>query len=214
MEPISHPNPTAPKPNPEGPFFDTLAWTLIGFFLLVALVICLYSYQGYRLASRQNAANAAMKNERWDAALPNLISLADDPEADRFAAQRDTAICYLGLNKPDEALTWLNKWTAEDKGANATELYGRAYFEKKDYKKAAEYFNQILAKDKNPADPSANFHTGVILFLEGNMAEAGRRFVRATADPKYDKLAEPYRTEMMKRLMAADSATTATTTVK
>lgn len=185
---------------------------ILGFFLLIALVLGLYGYHGYWTASRQNAFRAAMANEQWDKALPKLIDLSNDPNSNRFVMLNNIVICYLGLEKPDDALIWLNKWTSEDKESNPIELYGRAYFQKKDYKKSAEYFNRIL--DKNKLDPSANFHTGAMLFLEGKMAEAGQRFARAAADPKYDAKAQPYRDEMMKRLLAGETATTATTTVK
>lgn len=212
MEQKRIPTTETPKPKPEGPVFDELTWIILGFFFMASLIAGLFGYHGYWMTSRQAAARDAMERKQWEKAIPNLVNLSKDLQADRFAAERDVAISYLGLNKPDEALTWLGKWTSEDKGADSTELYGRAYFQKKDYKKATEYFNQILAK--TPFDPAANFHTGVILFTEGKMAEAGQRFARAAADPKYDAKAQPYRDKMLKRLMAGDTATTATTTAK
>lgn len=210
MEQQPNPKPFARKP--QAPIFDQLTWIILGLFLLFSIVLFVRGYHGYWITSRQIASRNAMQNEQWDKALPKLIDLSKDKRADRFTAMRNVVICYLGLEKPDEALAWLGKWTAEDKGAVTGELYGRAYFQKKDYKKAMEYFNPILAR--NPFDPAANFYTGVIFFHEGRMAEAGQRFARAASDPKFDEKARPYREQMLKRLQAGDAATTATTPAK
>ncbi|MCE5229077.1 tetratricopeptide repeat protein [bacterium] len=191
---------------------DLLTWIILGFFVLLTLVLAVRSYPPYRMLSRRIAATNAIKEQRYADAIPYLLDLSNNPRADQKAAWIDLANAYLNLKQPDIALKYLDQFQKANTGRNIDDMLGWAYFEKKDHKKAGEYFTRILRE--KPDDPQANFYLGVMLLDGGKLAEAGQRFQRAAGDPKWDNMAVPYRQEIAKRLQTKDTATTATAVAK
>lgn len=196
--------------------FDQITWIILGFFVVLSTGLFLSGFSAYWRMTHKNAARKALTARNYEEAVPYLVALSKskskEGQTDRFWAHEQLALCYLVLEKPDEALENAKKMTELYPEANIAEYIGAAYAQKGDLQRANEAFSRLLNADPN--NPAANFHFGVQKLKAGNLLEAGQCFARASTNPVYDKKAETYRAEIKRRLEAGDTPAAATPAAK
>lgn len=190
-----------PAGTPAGRYWlDKVTVGVIGGFSLLAVLVLIVMWPGYREYKHQSAANNAYFQGDYAKAIAPLEWLAAKHPQD-FGTRKRLGEAYLHAGRPQDALEQFQHAARINGSIDLNEEFGIVYTELKNDKKAMEYFDKVLAK--KPDSPGANYYLGVKYFNEKKWFEAAKCFQAAAGNEIWDKKAASYRRELSRIVLGA-----------
>ena len=177
-------------------------WVALGFGMAALLIIGLM-WHGYSYGYLSMKANKALAAGQYDAEIPYLERMLARVPSD-WQHQRLLGDALMNESHPQPRKALEHYRLALQYNPDLlfmNETLGVCYSELGNQQKANEYFSKLAAE--KPDNPAMNYYLGVQYFNAKHYREASRCFQAASADPKWDLKAEPYRRQLAQIVLGA-----------
>jgi cytochrome c-type biogenesis protein CcmH/NrfG len=184
-----------------GSYSPKLVGVILGTFFILSIVTLAVTWRGYQLSRRTNLAEDAIREKRYEDAIPHLkFVLEQYPTAWVRLTQLGDA--YLETGKADQALKIYEQSLRLAPDQKLDARIGRAHFLLRHDDKAIEHLQKVQQEDPN--NPEANFYIALYYMREKKFRRAGDFFRMASADPEFFKRSKPYLEEIRRTVLEAE----------
>lgn len=194
--------------------------TILIVFGVLSLVLLVVMYPAYALKRHEVPSSALWRAQRYEDARPHLEALvrhyrgeaekleqregyADNPKYRNTLRKyrrylRWLGTSYLWAGQPERALKTWEHLREVQPGVKLEAELAMCLMELERYDEARP--NLEAALRRKPGDPALNYYKGVLHLRDGEYQPAGRAFLIAATDKRWDERARPYRERLAREV--------------